>query len=327
MANYEIFQIHPYVRIKWSDGKMILGRMDLSWELPLSSLDGLVLLNHFAQPAVPEEVVAKLGGGKNILATIEDLKNFNVLVSADEAQGLTLPFDIQAVDDGTFYAIHERCRPFTMADVFLNYSLYQGVRHIVSAGIDGDIVECGVWRGGSAMICALTLLQLGISDRKIYMYDSFDFTWPGYSEHDAQIYGRDNETTAAFVESVREKAMLAHTGKAPPLLSLEETRNNVISTGYPVENLIFVQGYVENTIPEQTPDNISLLRLDTDFYDSTIHELRHLYPRLSSGGPLIIDDYPTEVGATIATDEYFAESGESILLNRIGIQGRIGVRA
>ena len=301
--------------------------MDLSWELPLATADGIALLHQFATPAVPADVVLRFGGGQPITDFIENLKNFKILVTADEAEGRTLPFDIQSVDDGTFNKINTHCKPFTMCDVFLNFALYQGVRHIVSANIEGDLVECGVWKGGSAMLVALTLLEMGVTDRKIYLYDSFNFTWPGYSEHDAQIYNRDNKQTAAFVENVRERDKLAQEGKEEPLLSLDEVRNNVLSTGYPAENIVFIQGYVEDTIPEHIPCQIALLRLDTDFYDSTIHEFQHLYPRLSTGGVLLIDDYPTEAGAKVATDEYFAESGEKMLLNRIGIQGRIGVRS
>jgi O-methyltransferase len=87
-----------------------------------------------------------------------------------------------------------------------------------------------------------------------------------------------------------------------------EVRRTVLRTGYPKRNLRFVKGLVENTIPGEMPECIAMLRLDTDFYSSTKQELTHLYPRLSRGGVLIVDDYgayqrdhawqPTNISAT-----------------------------
>jgi O-methyltransferase len=85
-----------------------------------------------------------------------------------------------------------------------------------------------------------------------------------------------------------------------------------------------VKGKVEDTIPANIPERIALLRLDTDFYRSTRHELEHLYPRLERGGVLIIDDYGAYVGARQATDEYFAS--RPFLLNRIDEHVRCGVK-
>jgi hypothetical protein len=74
------------------------------------------------------------------------------------------------------------------------------------------------------------------------------------------------------------------------------------------------------------PEQIAVLRLDTDFYESTRHELRHLYPRLVHGGVLIIDDYGHWAGARKAVDEYIAEEGIRLLLNRIDYTGRIAIK-
>ena len=95
------------------------------------------------------------------------------------------------------------------------------------------------------------------------------------------------------------------------------------ATGYPAERLHFVEGKVEDTIPEQAPERIALLRLDTDWYESTRHELEHLYPRLSPGGVLIIDDYGHWEGARQAVDEYF--KGE-VYLHRIDYTGRLAIK-
>jgi O-methyltransferase len=103
-------------------------------------------------------------------------------------------------------------------------------------------------------------------------------------------------------------------------------RQAVLSTGYDAARLHFVKGKVEDTLPAEAPPQICLLRLDTDWYESTRHELRHLYPRLARGGVLIIDDYGHWQGARQATDEYLAEQRIPLLLNRIDYGARIALK-
>jgi hypothetical protein len=104
-------------------------------------------------------------------------------------------------------------------------------------------------------------------------------------------------------------------------------REAVLSVGYPEEKIHFVQGPVEETLPENAPEEIALLRLDTDWYASTKHTLVHLYPRVAPGGVLIVDDYAYWQGARQAVDEYVQENNVSVLLNRIDYTARIAVRA
>ena len=99
--------------------------------------------------------------------------------------------------------------------------------------------------------------------------------------------------------------------------NLEAVKDTVERTGYPSSHLTYVKGLIEETVPAQAPERIALLRLDTNFYRSTRHELEHLYPRLSTGGVLILDDYGAQVGSRRATDEYFAKLNPPVLLMRI----------
>jgi O-methyltransferase len=108
------------------------------------------------------------------------------------------------------------------------------------------------------------------------------------------------------------------------VVSLDEVRANLFSTGYPEHLLHFVPGMVETTIPDHAPDKIAILRLDTDWYASTKHELEQLYPRLVPGGIMIIDDYGEFHGCRAAVDEYFAN--EPVLLNRIDAASRLVVK-
>jgi len=108
--------------------------------------------------------------------------------------------------------------------------------------------------------------------------------------------------------------------------SLSEVKKNMFSTGYPQENLVFIKGKVEDTVPTRVPPQIALLRLDTDWYESTKHELNYLYPLLVKQGVLIIDDYGYWAGSKKAVDEYISQNNVPILLNRIDHTGRIGVK-
>ena len=108
---------------------------------------------------------------------------------------------------------------------------------------------------------------------------------------------------------------------------VEEVREVIAGSGYPMDKVVFVKGPVEDTIPATVPDRISLLRLDTDWYSSTKHEIEHLYPRLSPHGVLILDDYGHYRGAQQAIDEYFDRTGKRPFLNRIDYSCRVAIKS
>jgi hypothetical protein len=205
-----------------------------------------------------------------------------------------------------------------MTSVERIYALYKAVEYLSAARILGDIVECGVWRGGSMMCSALTLLQAGDTNRRLYLYDTFEGMVPP-DEADIDISG---QAATAQLEAEQRTGDSHIWGYAP----LETVRRNMASTGYPEDQVSYVRGPVEQTIPDTVPNAIALLRLDTDWYASTRHELEYLFPHLVKGGVLIIDDYGHWQGARRAVDEYFAASNIKVLLNRIDYTGRIGVR-
>lgn len=219
-----------------------------------------------------------------------------------------------------FVDIFMQVRDYTLTTPECVYALWSGVRHLVESQVPGDFVECGVYRGGSAMTIALTLLQLGISDRKIWLYDTYSgMTEP--TEHDVRLRD-DTEQLTRWQMQQRDDDDGNDWCYAP----LDEVQANMARTDYPADQLMFVQGDVMETIPAESPAELALLRLDTDWYPSTLHELQHLYPRLNRGGVLIIDDYGAYAGSRKATDEYFAENGPRPFLNRIDTAARIAVK-
>jgi len=193
-------------------------------------------------------------------------------------------------------ALIQLCRKFTMTPPVVVLNAIRATQYVVERHIDGDIVECGVWRGGISMAMAMRLQTLG-QYRRLYLYDTFEgMSRP--SEHDVAPSGQKAEHLLNQTQRDEKNHIWAY---AP----LEKVRLNFLSTGYPMEKVIFVKGKVEETIPENLPHKIALLRLDTDWYESTRHELIHLYPRLVSGGVLILDDYGFWAGARKAVDNFF----------------------
>lgn len=213
-------------------------------------------------------------------------------------------------------AIVERVAPFTMTGLERRASLLGAVDHVVRHGIAGDIVECGVWRGGSMMAVALALMARGDTSRELWLFDTFEgMSEP--TEHDRDPTGM--AAAERLKTSPRSSALWA-------AASLEDVQANLRSTGYPAERIHYVRGKVEDTIPVHGPACIALLRLDTDWYESTRHELQHLYPKLARHGLMIIDDYGHWQGARRAVDEYFAAAAEPVFLHRVDYTARLVVK-
>jgi hypothetical protein len=221
--------------------------------------------------------------------------------------------------DPEFWPLYDACQPYTMTSVARLYALYKATQYIARRGIPGDMIECGVWRGGSMMMIALALQAFGAADRRLFCFDTFE-GMPPPSLFDVR-----------HSDSIPASTILSSTSKDESsvywaISSLETVRSNLTTTRYPMHLINYVVGRVEATIPRCLPERIALLRLDTDWYESTKHEMLHGYPRISPGGIIMIDDYGFWRGARQAVDEYLAETGARLLLNRIDETGRIAIK-
>jgi O-methyltransferase len=204
----------------------------------------------------------------------------------------------------------------TMTSIYRIDALRQAVEYIEANSIPGDIVECGVWRGGSMMAVGLTLLRLG-ARRSLWLFDTFSgMPPPGPEDKDfrgqsaAELMASQNpDTSPVWARS-----------------SLDDVKAGMIEIGYQQDLVRYVVGPVEATIPGCLPDKIALLRLDTDWFTSTYHELLHLWPRLVPNGVMIIDDYGYWAGARKAVDQYFREVGLYPFLHRIDDTGRLIIK-
>jgi len=212
----------------------------------------------------------------------------------------------------------ERVSPYTSTSYERIYTLIESVRYVLQKDIKGALLECGVYKGGSMMAIALTLIAEGVTDKDLYLFDTFE-GMPVPSEKDIDSWGKP-------ASEVFSKMKISNVSSTWVNASLENVKQAMALTGYPMERIHFVRGLVENTIPEKAPETIALLRLDTDWYQSTRHELIHLYPRLSPKGIVIVDDYGHYKGAREAVDEYFHKNKIMPFMHRIDYTGRLIIK-
>jgi O-methyltransferase len=209
-------------------------------------------------------------------------------------------------------------KDYTVLDPDKLYSLIQAVRYVCRHGIAGDFVECGVWRGGAVMAAACTMRQLNVTDRMFYLYDTFT-GMPAPTARDRELIDKV-DAAGRF-----RKSQTGPDSSDWRCASADEVRANLAQVAYDQSKFILVEGKVEDTLPHVLPERIALLRLDTDWYESTKHEMEHLMPRLVSKGVLIIDDYFWWAGNREAVDEYLDRHDIPILLTKVG-GSAVGVR-
>lgn len=190
--------------------------------------------------------------------------------------------------------------PFTMTSKERIFDLFDCMEEIRLNNIDGDIVECGVWKGGN-ILGIIEYLHFYKMQKNVWLFDTFNgMTQP--EDVDIDLYNR------------HARVQMSDT-LVKALSPIEEVKQNLSLSSFPAEKLKFVIGDVSETLTnkENIPKKISLLRLDTDWYKSTKDELHYLYPKLINGGILIVDDYGHWQGSKKAVDEYFKENVEDFV--------------
>ena len=247
------------------------------------------------------------------------LINKAILFLEKKGYGIIHPSQYRSDMEAEFLKIWEKTKQYTMISIERGYNIFKAAEYVVKNNIAGDFVECGVWKGGACMIMAETLLKLGKQDRKIVLYDTF----AGMTEPD------ENDCISWTGKNMKERWNKSRDEKGNYLWAagIDEVRKNMLSTGYPEELIEFHKGDVCKILDNEKPLSVSLLRLDTDWYESTKKELETLYPLLKQNGVLIIDDYGHFTGAKKAVDEYFSgKNSPTIYLSRIDYTGRVGIK-
>lgn len=200
-------------------------------------------------------------------------------------------------------------------------SLYQSVNYIYKNNIEGDFVECGVFMGGSAMMMTYAMNEFEKNNhksKKIWLYDTFE------GMANPSVYDENILNQKASIE-LKNNSRKENSKDIWAYSPLDYVKENIRRTNINLDKIRYVKGLVEETLIEYKPKKISLLRLDTDFYESTKKELEELYPLLDTGGIIIIDDYGHWKGCKKAVDEYF-EDKKNIFFQQIDYSGLIGVK-
>jgi|LakMenEpi03Aug12_release.lakeMendotaPanAssembly.Ray.scaffolds.fasta_scaffold186377_2 O-methyltransferase len=196
----------------------------------------------------------------------------------------------------------KKAKNYSMTDYKNLYLSAQAIKYISENNIDGDIVECGVWKGGHIIIFKSLCEKYELS-KKIFAFDTFE----GMTVSTEADLNYNEEKACDLLNKV---VITKNDGdNIWCYASLDSVKNNITNSTGNIANINFIKGDVCETLKETSnlPEKISLLRLDTDFYESTKIELQTLYPLLQEGGLLIIDDYGHWKGAKKAVDEYFSK--------------------
>ncbi len=191
---------------------------------------------------------------------------------------------------------------YSMTPQIRIFNLLQSLRHLKHKNIEGDYVECGVWKGGNLILFKKFLENENQKEKKsIYAFDTFE----GMTEPDKNDYDLSNHLDAIdLMKSDKNKS-----SNIWGVCSIENVKKNLSKNLKNLNGINLIKGPVEKTltIKENIPDCISLLRLDTDWYSSTKKELEVLYEKVTPGGIIIIDDYGHWGGAKKAVDEFFKD--------------------
>lgn len=208
-----------------------------------------------------------------------------------------------------FWDVFEQYKPYTCLNVERYYNIYKTVEYIASSGIAGDFAECGVFLGGSIIGAAIFAKKFGLTDRRFFAFDTFEGFPAETIETDFDGTTMDLSHLPVFNNNFREVV-----------------EKNIANSGLAPESIVLIQGTVESTLPNWQGSSLCYLRLDTDYYTSTMIELDSLYPRLELGGALIVDDYGHFTGVRKATDDYFRTHLRKPLLQRVDYTGRCGIK-
>lgn len=208
------------------------------------------------------------------------------------------------------------CAPASMTSLERMHALVQAIEYVCSNHIGGAFVECGVWQGGSTMLAARTFLRCGCL-RPLHVFDTFaGMTHPESTDVD----WRGRPAQQRLDEDPNRR------GNVWAVASKTDFEANFDRTRYPREQLHIHAGDVRETLPKWTPAEIAVLRLDTDWEELTRLELDVLWPQVTPGGVVIVDDYGYWRGCRSATDEFVANLAAKPLALRVDFAGLLLIK-
>jgi O-methyltransferase len=208
---------------------------------------------------------------------------------------LARPVDLSQLEEGKGWPRGE-----TMIGLRRLDNLQSCIASVISRGVQGDFIEAGVWRGGAAIFMRAALEAFGDTQRRVWVADSFQ----GPPKPDTDKYPADEAGLPPSDKRTRARA------------SLDSVKNNFEFYGMLDDRVIFLPGWFRDTLPTAPIERLAIMRLDGDLYESTMDSLKHLYPKLSVGGYVIVDDYNALPAAKQATDDFREEQGITEVLTK-----------
>jgi len=173
------------------------------------------------------------------------------------------------------------------------------IMQVLAENISGDFIETGVWRGGACIYMRAVLAVYGVTNRRVWVADSFE----GLPAPNSELYPAD---TGSALHQIRYLAV-----------SFEEVRKNFARYNMLDDQVMFLRGWFNDTLPKAPIQKLAILRLDGDLYESTIQALQSLYPKLTPGGFIIIDDYHDLPGCRKAVEDFRAHNAITDVLEDI----------
>jgi O-methyltransferase len=225
--------------------------------------------------------------------------------SIDPASGKQVVVDPAQFDPRRmkYYGAMWPSRAHTMIGIPRLDNIRNCVEEVLQNGVQGDLIEAGAWRGGASIFMRGILKAYGVTDRRVWVADSF----AGLPPADRVRYPK--ESTAEF-HRYKDLAV-----------SLDEVRRNFERYGLLDDQVQFIKGWFRDTLPAAPIDQLAVMRLDGDMYESTMDTLVHLYPKLSPGGFVIIDDYNMVKACDAAVEDFRREEGITSELSLIPVSG------
>ena len=199
-----------------------------------------------------------------------------------------------------------RSKPFTMTSEKRLRQTIDTIDYIVKNNIEGDIIEVGVWRGGTVMAMVMKLIQLGVSNRHVHLYDTFE----GMTDASEKDVNPQGDMAGPLMEAFPSLKCIA---------SIEEVMYNISCAGYPIEFIHFHKGDIRKVDLNIIPEKIACLRLDIDWYELYKFCLSVFEPHVQPGAPITIDDYGYWSGCKEAVDEYLEDTKEIIKIDGVGV--------
>lgn len=303
--NFPIWDINAE-KIKFINGRKVYNP---DFESRVTDAKAVITIGDYLVASTVAEKLRSIGfeiiRGKNSFLDFADIPRSQVISN--------FPAEFTDFEKELIYSI--KADNLTMTGYAKLYATLSACKYVIQNNIEGDFVECGVWRGGQSILAASIFKHYG-SNKKVWLFDTFE----GFINAGIKASEYDDVRVETFKWAHERYYNTEHCGN-----SLRDVKSSFLKYEVLSDNIEFVKGDVNITLDsDKIPQLISVLRMDTDYYKSTQTQMRVLYPRLAKHGVLMEDDYDHS-GVRTAIDGYF-HNMQKPLFQYIDYGGRLAIK-